>query len=151
MSARTEGTLEDRAAIEQIVEHWGRAWETADASLLLGDYTEDAFWMNAFGLPKHGMDEIAAFIGELFAWRPHHEATFTRDPTTIRFVRPDVAVAHSRYLINWPDGRAPERRVNALRVFSKEGGRWLITDHMVMDERDPPPGAFWNQPTQETD
>ena len=62
---------------------------------------------------------------------------------SIRFVRPDVAVVHSR---SWfrgqrsPSGQEyPERRIHYLRVMTKEGGRWAVAAQIVMDEKDPLP------------
>jgi uncharacterized protein (TIGR02246 family) len=136
----------DIAAIRQVVEDWDHTFAEANADVSAPDFADDALWINAFGVIKHGRQEIHAFLGSIFdrPGRGGFEAVHvTGSEPWVRFVRPDVAVVHSR---SWFSGQRsasgqeyPERRIHYLRILTKEQGRWAIAAQMVMDEKDPLP------------
>jgi hypothetical protein len=51
----------DEAAIRAIVSHWQQAWDNFNASVLDGDYAEDADWINAFGAKEKGATKIMLY------------------------------------------------------------------------------------------
>jgi hypothetical protein len=55
----------DEAAIRVIVSHWQQAWDNFNASVLDGDYAEDADWMNAFGAKEKGATKIMLYMVEV--------------------------------------------------------------------------------------
>ncbi len=61
------GSNEDKAAIEQAVANWDRAWKIKDPALAARDYAEDADWTNAFGMVRKGQTDIEATLTEAFA------------------------------------------------------------------------------------
>ena len=143
MSRTETGEPGDREAITQVVANWDRTFAEANADLSAADFAEDALWINAFGVIKHGRQAIRDFLDSVFArpGRGGFEAiTVTGSDPWIRFVRPDVAVVHSRSWFSGqrsPGGQVyPERRIHYLRVLTKENGRWEIAAQMVMDEKD---------------
>ncbi|HEY2360771.1 MAG TPA: hypothetical protein VGK36_06635 [Candidatus Angelobacter sp.] len=59
------GTAEDEATVRAIVNHWQQSWENFDASVLAGDYADDADWLNAFGVRIKGGDKIVEFVSKV--------------------------------------------------------------------------------------
>jgi uncharacterized protein (TIGR02246 family) len=87
-------TADDVSAINAIAHRWRRAFTEGDAGLFVDDYADDAMYVNAFGRACRGGPAIAAFLQEVFDRGDFAAATVTASPPEIRFVRPDVAVAH---------------------------------------------------------
>ena len=52
------GSAEDKKAIERAYQNWYSAWETNDYKLASQDYSDDAIWVNAFGMRRVGREEI---------------------------------------------------------------------------------------------
>jgi uncharacterized protein (TIGR02246 family) len=91
------GDVADGAAIRAVVDHWQQAWERFDASVLRGDYADDADWMNAFGVKSSRADKIVAQMA-IFLKNPAVHGRHTQwDEPRIRLVRSDVAVAYRDY------------------------------------------------------
>jgi hypothetical protein len=59
------GTAEDEATVRAIVNHWQQTWENFDASILAGDYADDADWLNAFGVRLKGGAKIVEFVSKV--------------------------------------------------------------------------------------
>ena len=145
MSTPGTGDPADISAIRQVLENWDRTFTETNADLSAPDFADDALWINAFGVVRHGRQEIRAFLQSLFA-RPggggFEPARYTVAEPWIRFVRPDVAVVHTRLWISGQrsssgsDQEYPERRNHTLRVMTKEQGRWTVAAHLTMDEKD---------------
>lgn len=132
------GSASDQAAIRAIVDHWRQTWDRFDASVLAGDYTENADWQNAFGVRKKGSAEIVAFVSAVVK-RPTNQGRHTtwKDPE-IRFVRPDVAIAYRDYQTGGNksmDGKdAPERSTHSTWILVKDGGKWRIASQVISDD-----------------
>ncbi len=96
--------------------------------------------MNAFGRRKNGRAEIEAFLTWLFA-HPGEQNTKTtlRRDSPIKFLRPDVAVVHFYQEVTGQltdDGKeTPQRRIHVTKIVTKENGKWLIANEVIMDER----------------
>jgi len=132
------GTAEDEAAIRTIVNHWQQTWENHDASVLAGDYAEDADWQNAFGVRLKGGAEIVDFVSKVVK-RPNAQGRQTTwGESTVRFVRPDVALAYRDYSTvghKTPNGQEmPERKTHATWFLTKENGKWRIASHVICDD-----------------
>ena len=131
-------TAEDEAAIRAIVNHWQQAWENHDASILAGDYAEDADWLNAFGIRLKGGAKIVDFVSKVVK-RPAVQGRHTTwGEPTVRFVRPDVALAFRDYsTIGHKDlsgKEMPERKTHSTWVLTKDGGKWRIASHVICDD-----------------
>jgi uncharacterized protein (TIGR02246 family) len=132
------GTGEDEAAIRIIINHWQQAWENHDASILSGDYAEDADWLNAFGIRLKGGAKIVGFVSTVVK-RPNVQGRQTTwGEPTVRFVRPDVALAYRDYATvghKTPSGQEmPERKTHATWFLTKDGGKWRIASHVICDD-----------------
>ncbi len=131
---------DDEAAIQGMLTVSGKGWSAGDAKLTSSVYTEDAQWMNAFGRRKNGRAEIEAFLTWLFA-HPGEQNTKTtlRRDSPIKFLRPDVAVVHFYQEVTGQltdDGKeTPKRRIHVTKIVTKENGKWLIANEVIMDER----------------
>jgi uncharacterized protein (TIGR02246 family) len=138
--ARNDGRSQDEAAIRRILANWDRGWDEFDARLAAMDYADDADWLNAFGRKKKGRAELQKFLTELFVRPDMKAARFTTTSITIRFIRPDVAVAYTDFVgvgQKTLSGKEMGKRVgHQIRVLSKEGGKWVIVSHQIMDERE---------------
>jgi len=61
---------DERAAIAQVVENWNEGWRSKDPALASRDYAVDADWTTAFGMTRHGRDEIEDMMRQVFSL-PH--------------------------------------------------------------------------------
>lgn len=139
------GTGEDEAAIRAIVNHWQQSWENFDASILAGDYADDADWLNAFGIRIKGGAKIVEFVSKVVK-RPTVQGRYTTwaEPT-VRFVRPDVALASRDYTtvghktLNGQE--MPQRNTHSTWLLTKDGGRWRIASQVISDDNGAGPGT----------
>jgi uncharacterized protein (TIGR02246 family) len=132
------GTAEDEATIRAIVNHWQQSWENFDASVLAGDYAEDADWLNAFGVRIKGGAKIVEFVSKVVK-RPGVQGRHTTwGESTVRFVRPDVALASRDYTTvghKTPNGQEmPERHTHSTWLLTKDGGKWRIASQVISDD-----------------
>jgi uncharacterized protein (TIGR02246 family) len=131
-------TSTDESAVRSIVDHWRQAWEKFDPSLLANDYTEDADFLNAFGVRNKGSAKILDFVNVVFK-RPTAQGrkTVWEEPA-VRFIRPDVAIASRDYRTvghKTPDGKEmPERKTHSTWVLTKEAGAWRIASQVINDD-----------------
>lgn len=138
LTSKQGESVADEAAIRTIIQHWQQNWDKFDASVLEGDYAEDADWLNAFGVKHKGGASIVAFVGTVVK-RPQNQGRHTTWGTPeIRFVRPDVAIAYRDYqtegnkAANGKD--APERRTHSTWIMAKNGGKWQIISQVISDD-----------------
>ena len=129
----------DEAMIRVIVNHWQQAWDNFNASILAGDYAEDADWMNAFGAKEKGATKIVSFMVEVVK-RPSVAGRHTvwNEPQ-MRFIRPDVAIAYRDYQTvgqkTLGGKEMPQRNTHSTWVLSKENGKWRILSQVISDDK----------------
>ena len=132
------GTAEDEAAIRTIVKHWQQSWESFDASVLAEDFTEDADWQNAFGVRIKGGAKIVEFVSKVVKRPGVQGRQTTWSEPTVRFVRPDVALAYRDYstvghkTLNGQE--MPQRNTHSTWVLTKDGGKWRIASQVISDD-----------------
>ena len=132
------GTAEDEAAIRAIVNHWQQSWESFDASVLTGDYTEDADWQNAFGVRLKGSAKIVEFVSTVVKRATVQGRHTTWGEPAVRFVRPDVALAYRDYTtvghkaLNGQE--MPQRNTHSTWLLTKDGGKWRIASQVICDD-----------------
>jgi uncharacterized protein (TIGR02246 family) len=132
------GTAEDEAAIRAIINHWQQTWENHDASVLAGDYAEEADWLNAFGVRIKGGAKIVDFVSKVVK-RPNVQGRDTTwGESTVRFVRPDVALAYRDYSTvghkTFNGQEMPQRNTHSTWILTKDGRRWRIASHIISDD-----------------
>ena len=110
-----------------------------DADKLVGVYTDDADWVNAFGSVKKGSHEIVAYLRGLFADDNFNAGKLKAPPdSTVRVLTSDVVLVSAHLQVEGQklvDGGVIEERDNfSLRVLQRQpDGRWLIASEMYND------------------
>ncbi|MEM1451885.1 MAG: SgcJ/EcaC family oxidoreductase [Planctomycetota bacterium] len=129
----------EAAAIGSAVDDWNRAWKIEDPALAASGYSADAEFTNAFGFHRTGRTAIEEYLGEVFALDFVMTGDSSEVERSITFLRPDVALVHSRIERNGQtasDGSdLGVRRTSHLRVFAVVDGSWRIVSHLISDAR----------------
>jgi uncharacterized protein (TIGR02246 family) len=76
-----------------------KAFDKRDAEPLLGVYSDNADWVNAFGTVKRGRDDIVAYLRGLFRDQNFNRGELAGPPeTSFRVLTPEVVLvsAHLR-------------------------------------------------------
>lgn len=118
---------------EAVVEGFVRAFNAHDSVAFGRLFTEDADWVNVVGIRVKGRGDIQAAHEEAFTTY-FKRATIAAVSSTVRFVRPDVAVVHCNWeLKGQMDTRkekeveVPPRRGIILIVAARQESGWKIT------------------------
>jgi uncharacterized protein (TIGR02246 family) len=110
-----------------------------DAEKLVGIYSADADWVNAFGTVKRGGPEIVDYLRGLFADANFNAGSLKAPPaTTIRVLTPEVVLVSAHLQVEGQKlvgGGEIEVRDNfSLRVLQRQSdGGWLIVSEMYND------------------
>ena len=132
-------SADDKKAIEAAYQNWYTAWETKDYNLAAQDYSDDAIWVNAFGMKRTGQSEIEKALKEVFGMDFVMAGKSKTVEKTIKFVKPDVALVTSRVEREGQKSPSDEkmdvRKTSHLRVFVKTKGKWQIVNHLISDAR----------------
>jgi uncharacterized protein (TIGR02246 family) len=127
--ADVQGAPEDVAAINAILAENVAALNKHDPVAASRQYMADAEFTNVAGIHVKSAAEIEKFLAAGFATRLK-AATWKPVNTTVRFIRPDVAIVHVTSEISGflnPDGStAPPHNELSLRVFQKGSGTWSV-------------------------
>jgi uncharacterized protein (TIGR02246 family) len=127
-TAATDGQA-DEAAIRDLVQtRQQQAWNTHDAKAYAALFAENADLVNVVGWWWKGRAEIEKKLTDalVFVFR---ESTLTVTEVKVRFLTPEVAVAHTRWTMTGArtPPTIPEPR-EGLQIFvlQKLGGNWLL-------------------------
>jgi uncharacterized protein (TIGR02246 family) len=132
---------QDEAAVRAVVAQFAEAWNRHDMHALAGLFADDADCVNAGGTWWRGRAAIEA------AMRPLHAAVFkasrlTSTDVRLRFLKPDVAVAHATWELTGMLGRdsqtLPPRRGIIILVLAHDGATWPIVAFQNTDIVAPP-------------
>jgi len=110
-----------------------------DAERLVGIYSSDADWVNAFGTVKKGEGEIVHYLRGLFSDANFNAGGLKAPPeTSFRVVSPDVVLVSAHLQVEGQQlvgGGEIEVRDNfSLRVLQRQSdGKWLIVSEMYND------------------
>jgi uncharacterized protein (TIGR02246 family) len=110
-----------------------------DAEKLVGVYTSDADWVNAFGTVKKGGDEIVEYLRGLFSNDNFNAGTLKAPPeTALRVLTSDVVLVSAHLQVEGQKvvggGEIEVRDNYSLRVLQRQGdGSWLIVSEMYND------------------
>jgi len=123
-------TQEDEAAIRQAVATMTSAFNTRDDQATAGLTTTDADFVTVTGKWSKSSADYIASRRARFATALKNASIRVID-IKIRFLKPDVALAHVTHEIRGMldgDGKAlPPHTELSLRVFVREHGKWLMT------------------------
>ena len=130
-----KGSAQDEAAIRAIVQSVQDAWNAHDGKAFAAPFAADADYVVVNGLHVKGRNDIEQGHTQIFStiYRESRNAATVRG---VRFLRPDVAVAHVEWNLEFKAG-GETRKGHAINtmVFTKDGGKWSIA-------------AFQNTPVQ---
>ena len=110
-----------------------------DAEKLVGIYTPDADWVNAFGTVRKGGDEIVDYLRGLFSDDNFNAGTLKAPPETApRVLTPDVVLVSAHLQVEGQKllggGEIEVRDNYSLRVLQRQSdGTWLIVSEMYND------------------
>ena len=110
-----------------------------DAEKLVGIYTADADWVNAFGTVKKGGDEIVEYLRGLFSDDNFNAGTLKAPPeTALRVLTPTVVLVSAHLQVEGQKlvggGEIEVRDNHSLRVLQRQqNGSWLIVSEMYND------------------
>jgi uncharacterized protein (TIGR02246 family) len=110
-----------------------------DVEKLVGIYSSNADWVNAFGTVKKGGEEIVTYLRGLFSDANFNAGQLKAPPeTAIRVLSPDVVVVSAHLQVEGQKlvgGGEIEVRDNfSLRVLQRQSdGTWLIVSEMYND------------------
>lgn len=120
---------EDEQAIRSIVLERVRTFNKHEPPPS-GSFTQDADFVNVYGLWRRGPVEIESRQKERME-TALKEARITLLDLRIRFVRPDVAIVHELHemsaMLSDDGEKMPPHQELSIPVMVKEQGTWLIT------------------------
>ncbi len=125
-----QGSAEDELAIRRVIVETTEAFNAHDASAFVRFYSPDADLVTVRGEFMRGSAAIERWLASIFATRAR-SVTVRQIEVTVRFVKPDVAVAHVTNelngLIDAQGHGLPPHRELSVRVFVKTAGAWRVT------------------------
>lgn len=131
----TQDSSADEAAIRKIVQQVQDGWNAHDGKAFAAPFAPNADYVVVNGTKIEGRDAIEKGHAAIFAtvYRESHNVGTIR---SIRFLRPDVAVVHVEWNLEFQAGGQPQKAqaMNTM-VMTKDGGQWSIA-------------AFQNTPIQ---
>jgi uncharacterized protein (TIGR02246 family) len=132
-------TQADQDAIAATLISLVTGFQERDAEKLVGIYTSDADWVNAFGTVKRGGDEIVEYLRGLFSDDNFNAGTLKAPPqTALRVLTPDVVLVSAHLRVEGQKlvggGEIEVRDNHSLRVLHRQDdGSWLIVSEMYND------------------
>ena len=124
---------DDEAAIRAIVKGVEDAWNAHDGKAFAAPFAPDADYVVVNGTYLKGRDAIEQGHTQIFT-TIYKESRNAATVKGVRFLRPDVAVAHIEWNMEVRPGGNKGRALNTM-VMTKENGKWHIA-------------AFHNTPIQ---
>jgi uncharacterized protein (TIGR02246 family) len=130
---------EDQDAIGVTLLSLVAGFRERDAEKLVGVYTADADWVNAFGTVKKGGPEIVAYLRGLFSDDNFNAGALKAPPdTSFRVLTPEVVLVSAHLQVEGQKlvggGQIEVRDNHSLRVLQRQGdGSWLIVSEMYND------------------
>jgi uncharacterized protein (TIGR02246 family) len=134
---------DDTADILTVLNTEQKGYEVFDPKMASGMFSDDAVWINPFGVHLVGRQKLEHFLTGLFD-RPGYRSGKDTSKITfdVKFLVPDVAVSYgyleSKDQVDDDSGKkmAP-RKSHYIEILKKQDGKWLIVSEMIMDEKDP--------------
>ena len=129
-NAQSPTSRQDEEEIKKLIAGTMEAFNRHDGKAFARFYTQDAELVTVRGERMKGAAEIEKGLAAIFATRAT-AATLKMLDATIRFIRPDVAVAHVTNemsgVVNTEGEKMPSHRELSIRVLVKDKGTWRVT------------------------
>jgi conserved hypothetical protein len=144
VAAQTKGTPRDQGAIKSIALKWQDSWNRHDMKALTALVAEDVDFITVAGRWRRTRKEFEEHHANARHEMQYKESVWTTKSMNVKFIRPDVAVAHVEWGIKGdkdPDGTARQPRQGiSTWVVQKRKGQWLIIATQNTNLREPGPG-----------
>ena len=131
-TACAQGALtlaDEEAAMRKVIVEMTEGFNRHDARASTIMYLPDADFVTARGEHFRGTEGYEKGLASILSTRAR-EATLRTLNVSVRFIRPDLALAHVTNELSGliaPDGqRPPPQQELSLRVFVKQEGRWRV-------------------------
>jgi uncharacterized protein (TIGR02246 family) len=119
----------DEAAVRDVPRAFAAAWAKHDGNLLAKTMSEDVDFVNVGGDWLHGRRDFALYHSRLLSGR-FKESVLTPLDTSVRFLRPRIAVLHWSWRIEGDRNEDSTLRKPRLGLFTmvveKRNREWLI-------------------------
>lgn len=130
----------DEAAVRNIIQEEISAWNSGDAAAYSRHFAADGTFTNIRGEFFTGRQPFIEKHDNLFRG-PFHGSTLKQDVVSLKFVRPDVAVAEVLTSVSgipklFPGTNTDDKgrlRTRLLQVLVKDGGEWKIAAYHNTD------------------
>jgi uncharacterized protein (TIGR02246 family) len=128
----------DQEAIGKTLLMLLKAFGDRDAEPLLGVYSDDADWVNAFGTVKRGRDDIVEYLRGLFADDNFNRGELAGPPeTSFKVLTPEVVLVSAHLQVTGQGlvgGATLDRDNFSLRALQRQDdGSWLVVSEMFQD------------------
>lgn len=124
-----KGFDRDGGAIRRMATRFAETWNAHDMEAMSALFTDDADFVNVAGMHWKGREQIRKEHARLHELQMK-ESTVTVRAVDVRFLKPDVALAHIEWKIEGdrdPDGTSRQPREGILSwVVTKRAGEWRI-------------------------
>lgn len=125
----------DEAAIRQIVRQMEEGWNAHDGKAFAAPFATDADYVIVNGMKIKGREAIEEGHARIFS-TIYKDSRNAASVLGVRFLRPDVAVAHVEWNLEWRTGGETKKGHAISTLFMvKDGGKWSVA-------------AFQNTPIQ---
>jgi uncharacterized protein (TIGR02246 family) len=118
----------DEAEIRNVETRQQEAWNKHDAKAYADLFTEDGDIVNVVGWWWKGRAEIEKKLTDAYAF-VFRESTLTIGEVNVRFLTPEIAVAHVRWTMTGartPKGIPEPQQGIQVQTLQKQAGKWLI-------------------------
>lgn len=120
---------EDEQAVRKLIKQLTDAWNVGDGDAFVASFTEDADYTVWNGVYLKGREAIARGHQQIFD-TTYKGTTNHMTVTSVRFLRPDVALVFARGFLKAADGEQVGTSfghgVKPLFIMTKHEGRWRI-------------------------
>jgi uncharacterized protein (TIGR02246 family) len=131
----------DETAIRKLIRQLQDGWNAHDPKAAAAPFAPDADFVVVTGLHLKGRDEIEKGFAFRLAQPDYKGSKNTITVKGIRFLRPDVAVVHTTFDIEYSEGGGVKKdHAIETAVMTKERGRWSIVafQNTVIAPQQPP-------------
>jgi uncharacterized protein (TIGR02246 family) len=126
VATQAQSNAKEEAAVRDVVSNFAESWNRAGMPGFSDLFTDDADFVVITGKWLKGRSEIVSYHKELLGslYKGSHLAP---DTVTVRFLQPDVAVAHANWEVSYTkDGNEQKRTALMTLTFTKQAGKWQI-------------------------
>jgi len=142
VAAQIKGNAKDREAINSIALKWQDNWNRHDMKTLAALLAEDVDFVTVGGTWQKSPKEFEEYYAKRHVMQ-YKESVWTLKNTEVKFIKPDVAVAHVEWSMKGDkdaDGTPRQPRQGIFTwVLEKRRGMWIIIASQNTNLREPMP------------